>query len=407
MANPTRTPGYRAVAKTISEAIENRHTVLRLPWYSSLHLLPPEIAKLVGLEQLVLTRCPIEDLTPIAGLQRLSRLDIQGTRIRDPLPLANLLSLSDAVAREAPTESSILGLSYRNTPFALEHPFSALVELSQPAKTVETINYIRRRAGLAEYFPEGYVRPADLADIEQLEPVSGVPSALGFDLVEERLRLTASAADQPLFPFATSKRDHANRLATCQALAEDLANDLTGRTYNARGEYEQALRKYGERLPRRPGQGNILLSEAAARTLRDMFAADADILPVGLAAALKTLLEQHIGLRVYYPQIEQFYRDVQTGHLQAPLPLDAVQDVVRIVKRTRRECLKGTLARVLRAAWIPLPSQRHQKCCRHAILRSRGHLQIPLARLTPRRLGTTRLPAPSMASGRCFAREKG
>src|SRR4030095_7556071 len=112
---------------------------------------------------------------------------------------------------------------------------------------------------------------------------------------------------------------HANRLDACRTLSGDLAHALSAKKYNARSDYAETLGKYAQRLPQQPGDGNILLADAAARTLRDMFAAEVDILPIGLAAGLKTLLEQHIGLRVYYPEIEQFYRDVQTGHIEAPL----------------------------------------------------------------------------------------
>lgn len=65
-----------------------------------------------------------------------------------------------------------------------------------------------------------------------------------------------------------------------------------------------------------------------------MFASEADILPAPIAGQLKAFLEQHLGLRPFYPEIASFYRDVRTGKLEQPLPLDAV-DGVRLVVRDR------------------------------------------------------------------------
>jgi hypothetical protein len=85
-------------------------------------------------------------------------------------------------------------------------------------------------------------------------------------------------------------------------------------------------------LPAKPGDGNILLADAEARTLRNLFAAEANELSIAFASKLKTFLEQHIGLRVFYPEIAKFYRDVQTGKIDVPLPLDAVEGFVRGVQ---------------------------------------------------------------------------
>ena len=52
----------------------------------------------------------------------------------------------------------------------------------------------------------------------------------------------------------------------------------------------------------------------------------------GLASQLKTFLEQHIGLRPYYPEISKFYQDVQSGRIETPLPQDAVEGFVRGVR---------------------------------------------------------------------------
>jgi hypothetical protein len=120
-------------------------------------------------------------------------------------------------------------------------------------------------------------------------------------------------------------------------LAEDLARDLERGTSNLRVDYRTELRKYVQRLPSPGDDGNILLADAAARTLRAMFAAEVDIISAPIAAHLRTLLEHHIGLRPYYPEIDIFYRDVRSGRLQKPLPIDAFASVVRGVEANTPE----------------------------------------------------------------------
>jgi|SoiMethySBSTD1v2_1073268.scaffolds.fasta_scaffold07846_15 Leucine-rich repeat (LRR) protein len=290
------------------------------------------LAGLAALQDLYLAGTQVSDLAPLAGLTALQCLYLAGTQVSDLAPLYGMTKMLDAsTSTNAIRHRPATGLDYAATPVAQTSPFDRLVQLEEPARTVETINEVRRRRGLPEHIPEGYQRP-DAERPPSVDPVPGVPSAFGFELSSGKIRLAASSADRPAFPFSTSERDHAHRLDACRTLSGDLSDALSAKKYNARSDYAETLGKYAQRLPQRPGDGNILLADAAARTLRDMFAAEVDVLPIGLAAGLKTLLEQHIGLRVYYPEIEQFYRDVQTGHIEAPLPLDAVREVVRGVR---------------------------------------------------------------------------
>jgi hypothetical protein len=139
---------------------------------------------------------------------------------------------------------------------------------------------------------------------DEVLPLENVPSAFGFDWSEAgRLVLFASSADLPLFPSPGSERDHSKRLDTCRALAEDLVEALEAYRYNARPEYLSSLRKYLKRTPQKIGEGNILLADAEARTIRSLFSADVDCISTGLASNLKTFLEQHMGLRLFYPEI--------------------------------------------------------------------------------------------------------
>lgn len=103
---------------------------------------------------------------------------------------------------------------------------------------------------------------------------------------------------------------------------------------------------YVSRLPVSKTDGNILLADAEARTLRNLFASEVDILSPAFGSRLKTFLEQHIGLRVYYPEIAQFYHDVQTGRIQEPLSLDAVSGFVQVVRENIPEVFEESVGQI-------------------------------------------------------------
>jgi hypothetical protein len=146
---------------------------------------------------------------------------------------------------------------------------------------------------------------------------------------------------------AVGAKDHTNRMEVCRALCGDLISELRAGRYQAREEYVAGLERYLTRLPDRPGDGNILLADAEARTLRNLFGAESNILSVAFSSKLKTYLEQHIGLRVFYPEIAKFYRDVQTGKLEQPLPLDAVEGFVRGVQESTPDVFDPSVAETI------------------------------------------------------------
>jgi len=167
----------------------------------------------------------------------------------------------------------------------------------------------------------------------RLEPLIGVPSAFGFGWTAAgTITAVSGSANWPVFPLPTSQADHRNRLEACRTIAKDVISALKAQRYNARPEFADVLTKYHKRLPKAPGTGNILLADAEARRLRDLWVNDLDSVSAGLASLLKIFLEQHIGLRPYYPEIEKFYHDVQTGRIETPLPQDAVDGFVKGIR---------------------------------------------------------------------------
>jgi hypothetical protein len=162
--------------------------------------------------------------------------------------------------------------------------------------------------------------------------IENVPSAVDYVWTNDRIVVGRNQASLPVFPFASSERDHVRRLEACATQAADLLRDLQGQRWQVRDDFGVEIKRYLDRLPKEIGTGNILLADAAARILRDMFAAEQSILPSPFAAKLKVLLQQNIALRPFYPEIDDFYRAVKTGRIDRPLPLDAVNNVKEIVR---------------------------------------------------------------------------
>src|SRR5580704_11588191 len=149
----TRTAGYRAVAKQLGELLAEDKVELNLTWYSTLFRFPPEIGNLKRLRKLNCEGSPIQDLSPIANLVGLEELNLNGTKVTDLGPLSNMQRMQDAAVRNWQTGVKSTGLSYEGTPISQERPFNLFVRLDQPARTVETINEVRRRQGLPKYDP--------------------------------------------------------------------------------------------------------------------------------------------------------------------------------------------------------------------------------------------------------------
>jgi hypothetical protein len=158
-----------------------------------------------------------------------------------------------------------------------------------------------------------------------------------------------------VFPFKGGEEDHKNRIEACRTLATDTARALRSGKWGARSDYAESLDQYAAYLPKQPDEGNFLLADAKARIIRAMFAAEQDFLPVPFAAELKVLLEQHIGLRAYYPATEEFYESVRSGHLERPLPIDAAEGFIQGVRDNTPTLFEQNVADTLQDVARPLP----------------------------------------------------
>jgi len=194
-------------------------------------------------------------------------------------------------------------------------------------------------------------------DSMALEALDGVPSAFDYRWSKDkRVVLDNSSANIPVFPFPSSERDHDRRLSACRELSSALASDIRRKNINVRGEYRLELERYGQRLPDTKSDGNIILADATMRILRSLFAAEVSVLPASFAASLKIILEQHIALRPYYPELETLYRDIRSGRLEEPLPLDAVDGVVYAIQEATPQVFDPSVSTAIDESATPIVS---------------------------------------------------
>lgn len=126
------------------------------------------VAELEWLDYLDLSSTPLSDISPLSKLRRLDGLDLSHTAIRDLTALSETTSLSLAAVL-----NSSMGLHFTGT--SLDNDYlQNISRFENPARTVETINYLRRMQNLEEFYPEGYERPTDFPVPPDIAPV---PSA--------------------------------------------------------------------------------------------------------------------------------------------------------------------------------------------------------------------------------------
>lgn len=192
------------------------------------------VAGLTRLRGLWLHNTQVADLGPLARLTGLQSLSLDGTHVADLSPLASLTSLIDGVSpKNALMQRAAHGLSYERTPVAQRAPFKKFVRRKQPARTVETISYLRRAAGL----PEHQVKVPDTLEIPPTQPAAIEPmwregrltipsAALQGDLDKPDLDSALQALRQQIKSVADAAKAEGNIDKRVPAYLDDLANAI-------------------------------------------------------------------------------------------------------------------------------------------------------------------------------------
>jgi hypothetical protein len=205
---------------------------------------------------------------------------------------------------------------------------------------------VRRQAILAAVAPKPLPAPAE-----------NVTAPFSFGWKSNRIAMVAGPQNVPVFPHTGSDKDHRDRLDACRKTATRLAADLAAQRFNARRAYRETLERYLEDLPTEPGSGNFLLADGEARTLRGLFEEDADHLPRDLGERINRVLEFTIALRPYYEGVGRFYEDVKSGALAVPLPRDAVEGFVAVVRAHSPEVFEPAVSEELEKVEEELPAE--------------------------------------------------
>ncbi|MCG6203974.1 hypothetical protein LPW26_04955 [Rhodopseudomonas sp. HC1] len=179
-------------------------------------------------------------------------------------------------------------------------------------------------------------------------PLEGVPSPVAIEKMPDgRIGALAPRLSSPTVPPPVKLEDHDRSLDACFSRAGQLYDTCSKPDFQWRRDYRDALEAYLEWLPRKKNSGNMLLADGEARVLGKLFKADEAILPVGFATRLAVFLEDHIGLRAFYPEVEQHYLFIQTGRLIKPLERDAVVGIAHAVRSNSPDVFNETVRPIM------------------------------------------------------------
>jgi hypothetical protein len=225
----------------------------------------------------------------------------------------------------------------------------------QGAESVNT--WIRNRI----YEADGLIPPTKTDDPRQPvlsdpAPIEGAPNPLGIVARPDgRIGAEAGPLATPVLPPAIAPEDHERSLVACRVWAEQLRAIAAAPTFQGRRDYTEILFEYVTWLPAAPGTGNILLADGEARILNDLFTAEEAILPTVFAARLKVLLQDHIALRAFYPELERHYVAIKTGRRTRPLKRDAVDAIKQIIHEHTPDVFDNSVGAAMDEVGKPAP----------------------------------------------------
>jgi Leucine-rich repeat (LRR) protein len=117
-----------------------------------------------ALEVLRVRGTKLFDLTPLAQLGALRKLDFSKTNVVDLTPLSTMKTMMDKLFEEfsklpnKKARKGCFGLRYSSTPAARDNQlFQRIYRLKEPARTIETINALRRHLGHPLHYPSRYI----------------------------------------------------------------------------------------------------------------------------------------------------------------------------------------------------------------------------------------------------------
>jgi hypothetical protein len=199
-----------------------------------------------------------------------------------------------------------------------------------------------------------------ISRLEAMRPdpnaIEGINSPITINrLSDGRIGVEAGPFSLPTLPAPLVPEDHRHALTACRSRAVHIAKIASSPQFQGRCDYAQILADYLDWLPTEQGSGNMLLADGEARTLNKLFTAEESILSPAFASKLAVLLEDHIALRSFYPEIERHYHAVNTGRLIKPLSRDAVEAIQRVIRSQTPNVFDETVSPAIDEAAKPVP----------------------------------------------------
>ncbi len=173
----------------------------------------------------------------------------------------------------------------------------------------------------------------------RMAAMNGLHSPTDFDWTRAgKMRAVAGAANAPILQSTRSKQNHANRLTASRFGAQTLLDKVRAQSnYSGLEDFVEALKGYIEHLPEKTARnsGNMHFADNRMRMMRTLAESSWQFMSNVQRAEFLTLYQEHVGLRVYYPEIPAFYEDVNNGQENLALPFDAFEKFEKsVVKHT-------------------------------------------------------------------------
>jgi uncharacterized protein DUF4339 len=236
----------------------------------------------------------------------------------------------------------------------------------QEAKRLEEEERLRREQEAKRLEEEERLRREQEAKRQEVEKIRRQPAPEALDNILQvisfergpgkNIRIKPGTEFPLHLPLPLSEKDHSDRLAACRSLAEDLKQELSQKQFELLSDYRDCIVRYLAALPcNSDPEYNFLPADNAARILRALFALEASTLGRSIHAKLSIFLQNHQGIRVFYPSLRRFYEDVRNGRTEEPLSLDAMMKFVAGINECTPDVFDPSVMSAFEGGSTPLP----------------------------------------------------
>lgn len=155
--------------------------------------------------------------------------------------------------------------------------------------------------------------------------VPNIRSPYDFELTAHQTVAASGGAMNTISVLPNRDPDDARkRLEAAREIAAGLIADLRGNLFQVARHYITELERYQNRLPLDAGE-SIYSADAALRNIRDDLERDIQHgIDDRFLSRARRLIEAHYGLRIYFPELFEFYEDVRQSRQTEPVPVEAL-----------------------------------------------------------------------------------